>query len=321
MKKLFLFSGIALLLFGLLFISGIADFHHTVSRALTAGNRHYNAEAFDAAIAAYETGLQKEADNPLLNFNAAQASYRAQAYEKAVEFCGKSPASVDRYLLQGNASFRLGEKAADANIRLQHYSAAVKTYQEGILSFPQSMELKFNYEFVLEKMKELQDNTENQPQENPENQKESGQDQQQGQNSQEGSGQDQQQDQNSQEDGQDQQNSQQGAGEDQQGSEGEQQDQQAGENEGTPPDKQEDEQQSQAQEQQGNPQEASGEDEQQAQSAAGDKEDNAQDAAGGSVQNLSEIERILQMLEKQEEDALKNNQQIRGSGEEDEHDW
>ncbi len=332
MKKLFLTSGVLTLVFGILFLSGIIDFNHTVSRALTAGNRQYTADSFTEALSSYETGLQKKPENQVLNYNAAQASYRVQAYEQANEFYGKAAGTVDRYLNQGNASLRLGDRTEDVNQKLQHYTSALETYQQGILSFPQSVELKYNYEYVRERIKALQDNMQNQQQNENQTDQEN-----QDQNQQQGGGQGNQNDNN-----QGQQNNQQ----DNSGNEGDSQENQQGDegSEDNPSEGQENEQQNPEDQQQGasgqdeqqNPEdpqsEASGQDQQneesqgqQAEPSPASDDDNNNEQTGstaeGTVQNNSEIERILQMLEKQEEEALKNNQQIRDSGKEDEHDW
>jgi hypothetical protein len=349
MKKLFFVSGLLALAFGILFVTGVLDFNHTVSRAFTSGNRLYAEERFNEALTAYNTGLQKEPDDLALNYNAAQASYRIKNYEQAIEFYKKASGTVDLYLNQGNSSLRLGDDTEDANQKIQYYTNAQETYKQGILLYPQSVELKFNYEFVLEKIEALQENMANQQQndtqENPDNQD---------QNQQQSSGQE---NQNGNQEGQ--QNNQQS---DQQGNEGNSQDnQQSGEeNENSPGEGQENEQQNSEDQQTGNsgqdnPQEpedqqsgTSGQDDQQnpedqqsGVSGQGDQSEDSQDqqdgtppasagdenseqtgsAAEGTVQGGSETDRILQMLERQEEEALKNNQRIRGSGKEDEHDW
>lgn len=328
MKKLFMISGVLTLAFGFLFIFGILDFNHTVGYVLAAGNRLYTEEDYNEALEAYGPGLQKEPENPMLNYNAAQASYQVKAYDKAAEFYGKASASVDLYLNWGNSFFRLGDGTEDANQKLQHFANALDTYKQGILAFPQSVELKYNYEYVLEKLKELQKNMENQPQNNQDNQED------QDQNQQQGGGQ-----QNQNDSPQGQQNDQQGN----QQNEGSPQDDQQGEVENNPAEEQQNDQQTEGQDDQQNPQDqqagdqddqqnsedqqsgASSQDEQQSDpsAAAGDEESNGQttSSAEEAAQNSSEIEQILQMLEKQEEQALKNNQRVRNSSKEDEHDW
>lgn len=264
MKKLFFISGALTLAFSILFIFGILDFNHAVGRALTTGNRLYAEEAFEKALEAYNAGLQKEPENKMLNYNAAQACYQMKAYDKAIELYGKASATVDMYLNWGNSSLRLGDGTEDANQKLQHYANALDAYKQGILAFPQDIELKYNYEYVLEKLKELQNNMQNQQQDNQDNQE--GQDQ----NQQQGGGQ-----QNQGGNPQDQQNDQQG--------------------------NQQNEENSQDDQQQSEPSPASGDEENAGQAGSSPEE---------TAQNSSEIERILQMLEKQEEQALKNNQRI-----------
>ncbi len=334
MKKILITSGIITLAFGFLFIFGILDFNHTVGRAVVTGNNLYAAEQFDKSLEAYASGLQKEPGDPVLNFNSGQALYRLKAFDKAIEFYDKASKTADVYINAGNSSLRLGDSTEDVNQKIQLYTAALETYEQGILAFPQNIGLKYNYEFTLEKLKALKDNMQNQQQQdNQESQEGQEQEQQQGQN----------------EKGENQQNQQ-----NQQGNEGNSQDnQQTGEeNEGN---SSEDNQQNQedqesgtsGQDDQQNPEDqqsgTSGQDDQQnpedqqsgtsgqddeqkeetgeQQADASGNEENNDATAQGAVLSNSELERILQMLETQEEEALKNNQQIRDSGKEDEHDW
>lgn len=322
MKKLFYISGALTLTFGILFLFGVLDFHHTTARALAKGNRLYAEESFTEALEAYNAGLQNKADHPILNYNAAQASFRLEAYDRAAELYGNAPASVDLYLNRGNSFLRLGDQTEDINRKLQHYASALETYKQGILAFPQNVELKFNYEYVLEKLKELQDDMENLQQNNRDDQ-ESQEQNQQGQQNQNDNSQDQQNDRQGEQNEENSRNGQQG---EQQNEENSRDDQQGSQS--NPENRQENGQQQTGdqddRQNSGNlQQEASGQDEQPSEptAASGEEENPAGSSTDESAQNSSEIERILEMLEKQEEQALKNNQKVRNSGKEDEHDW
>ncbi|MBP7176787.1 MAG: tetratricopeptide repeat protein [Thermoclostridium sp.] len=339
MKKLFISSGMITLVFGILFLFGVLDFNHTVGRAMVTGNRLYGTEEFDKALEAYAAGLQKEPENPTLNFNAAQASYRLKAYDKAIGFYDKASATADLYLNAGNSSLRLGDSTEEENQKIQLYTAALETYKQGILAFPQNVELKFNYEFAFEKLKALKDNMQNQQQQNNQEKQEGQEQDQQGQNNQEDNQQNQQNQQGNEGNSSDnQQNSEENQSNPNQGEDMQQQnpeDQQSGEsaqdNEQNPEEQQsgtsrQDNEQNPEEQQSGE----SGQDEQQQEETDGQQaestpasinEENNDATVEGAVLNSSELERILQMLEMQEEEALKNNQQIRDSGKEDEHDW
>lgn len=325
MKKLFFISGVLTFAFGVLFLFGILDLHHTTARAFTTGNRLYAEEAFNEALEAYNTGLQKEPGHPMLNYNAAQACYRLEAYDKAAEFYGKAPASVDLYLNWGNSFLRLGNRTEDINQKLQYYANALETYKQGILAFPQNVELKYNYEYVQEKLKALQDDMENQQQNNQENQEDQAQNQQDGgqsgspdpQNDRQGEQQNEADPQDNQQGEQNEENSQDNQQSDGQSNPEEENGQQ------NPGDQQagnQDEEQNSGDQQQ----ESSSRDEQQQSgpsAATGEEKNQDSTFADEPVQSSGEIERILEMLEKQEEQALKNNQKIRDSGKEDKHDW
>lgn len=321
MKKLFWASGLFVLVFAILFLTGILDIRHTVARAFAEGNRLYENEAYDEAENAYNTGLHKEPENPLLNYNAGQACYRQGVYDQALEYYQKSADSIDRFLNAGNSAYRLAESIEDVNQKRQHYAAALEFYRQGILAFPENVELKYNYEFVLEKLKQFQD--ENQQDQQNEDQPQENQDGQQNQN-----------DQNQDRQNQDGQQDQNGQNQDRQNQDG-QQDQ--GEQQENPQDSQNGEDSNQNENQQSgdtNPKQEDGQSSEEQQADSRDQtgepqETGAQPAADGepddsdSEQSLSdsEIQWILKMLEQQEADSLKNNQKVKDSGREDEHDW
>lgn len=294
MKKLFFASGLVVLVFAALFLTGILDIRHTVARALAEGNRLYETEAYGEAVDAYGTGLQKEPENPRLNYNTAQASYRLKSYEQAIEYYQKSADSVDKALNAGTSAYRLGEGTEDINQKQQYYASALEIYKQGILAFPENVELKYNYEFVLEKLKQMQQENQSQNEDNGQDQNEQQENQQGQQNNEE----------NNPGEENNTENEQQGTGDNENNSE------------------QENEQNSE--EQQDDPQDQQSEQQQnESPSAAADEQEDPQDGADSNeqAQTDSEIERILEMLEQQEATSLKNNQEVKGSGREDKHDW
>lgn len=319
MKKLFFISGVLVLAFGILFITGILDFGNTVGRAFSEGNRLYAEDELNAALEAYHTGLQKEPGNSGLNYNAGQVSYRLNSYEQAIEYYGKSSGTADSYLNRGNSAFRLGEGTEDINQKIQYFTTALEAYKEGILAFPQSVELKYNYEFVMEKLNDLQQSMENQQQNEDQQDQDQNEQQQENQGNNEEGQQDSEQSNPAEDQQESEQNPQDQGDENPNGEDNPQQDnteeQQAG---SSGQDEQQEEQQASS----------SGQDEQQEEQnneapsdAVANEQDNPSGTAADDIQSDAEIERILEMLEKQEADSLKNNQQIINSGKEDEHDW
>ena len=62
----------------------------------------------------------------------------------------------------GNSLLRLGDEATDDTLKFRYYSQALEVYKQGILSYPENMELKYNYEYVLDKISMMDNNNENQ---------------------------------------------------------------------------------------------------------------------------------------------------------------
>ena len=69
-------------------------------------------------------------------------AYAAEEYE----------GSADWFLAVGNELYLAGEAAEDDNDQIQFYLQALAVYQEGISEFPQDIPLKYNYEFVRQKL-------------------------------------------------------------------------------------------------------------------------------------------------------------------------
>ena len=259
MKKIIIASGgIALILLILLLTGAAAD--DSVKYSARRGGDLYGKADYGGALSAYEEGLAVNPNNKILNFNAAQAAYLLYDYQKSAEFYEKSVDATQKFINLGNIGYRVGESIPldeitqeDLEAKVELYMFAVQTYCEGIESYPESVILKYNYEFVLEKLLELLDF-------------------------------------------QEQQEEQSGDGEDEENEEGEE----GEESEGEQSEGEESEESEQYPE----------EDEQgeEAESYEESEEDE-------SEQDRDAIERILQMLESQEEESLKNNQEvIRGSG-------
>lgn len=188
MKKTFAASALLVIVFVILYLAGILDFKNTIRKSLTEGNRLYSEERYGEALISYQNGLLKDSNNVRLNYNAAQASYVLKDYQQAAEYYGKAVEKADTYLNRGNSYFLAGESTEDINQKLQFYMNALETYKRGIFKYPANVELKFNYEFVEEKIKQLQDSmNENEQQQNNNEDNEEGKEQQNPENEQKSS--------------------------------------------------------------------------------------------------------------------------------------
>jgi len=153
--------------------------------ALRQGNMQFASGEYENALRTFETGLETSPENNALNFSAGQAAYMLEEYEKAIEYFEKSEDTIEKFLNSGNASFRLGESGTDEQ-QLQHYTQAMETFYRGIIGFPQSIELKYNYEVVRELINELlhdtnQDSDQGDDNQEPNNDEQTGSDNEQNQ--------------------------------------------------------------------------------------------------------------------------------------------
>jgi len=283
MRIVFLVSGIAVVLLVSLALASIIDVDGTARRSLLQGNGQYASGDYILAIESYEEGLAIDPENKALNFNAAQAAYALTDYGRSILYYEKSADSVEKFLSAGNASAKLGDACEDEEQQLQCYLLALQFYYYGIILYPQDVSLKYNYEVLKEKIEALIENMDSEDS------------------------------QPSDDDGEKSQES----DESQEGEEQEGQEQEGQEQEGQ---EQEEQKQDSAQENDGSTQdEKTG----QVQDNDNDGEDNQEDSYGeddGDNLDQEAIERILRMLERQEEQSLKNNQEVVG-GKDDQYGW
>ena len=283
MKKVLILSGAAAFALLVLLLTGFSDADDAVKKAMRQGNASFGSAAYQEALSYYETGLAASSEDKELNFNAAQAAYLLGEYERAMDYYEKSGDTVEKFLNTGNTFFMIGNSLEDSEQKLQCYMQALKYYYDGIVLFPRNVPLKYNYEAVKGLADDLLKDMDQQSS-----------DQSDGDDSQEQDGQEQ--------DGQEQ---------DSQEQDGQEQDGQ--EQDGASAEQDQDESpdaQSQADEGEDADGEESGAQEQD------DGEDAGRDAISQDDEGIEldreAIERILRMLESQERESLKNNQEVIG---------
>lgn len=308
MRKVFIVSGVMLTILLVLFLFGVFDFGNGVGKHILEGNSHYAAGEYDNALEAYKTGLDREPENKKLGYNSGQVSYILKDYQQAANFFVNSSDNEDKYMNWGNSLLRLGDEATDDTLKFRYYSQALEVYKQGILSYPENMELKYNYEYVLDKISMMDNNNENQQDRDSEDQQNND-----GENRQSQDGENQ----------QDQDN------EDRQNQDGGESRQDSGQDENPGSEEQENSRQDE-QEGESDRQDESGSngDQQDESGGGGDWQDDNQQVQDnrtpqGQQDTLTgtELEQVLEMLERQEEDSLKNNREIRTHGKEDKYDW
>ena len=323
MRKVFIVSGVMLTILLVLFLFGVFDFGNGVGKHILEGNSHYAAGEYDNALEAYKTGLDREPENKKLGYNSGQVSYILKDYQQAANFFVNSSDNEDKYMNWGNSLLRLGDEATDDTLKFRYYSQAMEVYKQGILSYPENMELKYNYEYVLDKISMMDNNNENQQDRDSEDQQNND-----GENRQSQDGENQQD-----QDNEDRQNQ---DGENQQDQEEESQDQNGGESrqdsgqDENPGSEEQENSRQDEQEGESDRQDESGSngDQQDESGGGGDWQDDNQQVQDnrtpqGQQDTLTgtELEQVLEMLERQEEDSLKNNREIRTREKEDKYDW
>lgn len=304
--KLGLISGIGVILSIIIWFSPL-EMYSQVNKHLSQGNEFLelsdlengSTEYLDGLVLAKikEGSLVKTQDR--LNTNLAITMFLSERYTEIEEYLLDIES---HYLLRGNAYYYISEIESDPNAKLEALNNALNMYREGILLDSHDLELKYNYEFVLDKLEteeeqqeqeqneDSEENSEDEDQENQDGDQEEsseGDKSEESEDKQDGGNQDQ-----SQEDGESQEEQDSSLSEEDENSDNQDQEGQSGP-------------ENQDQEGQEGPEQAAGE------PLQGELTEEA----------YEELLRILELLEQQEEESLKNNQEVIQEGNGDTNDW
>jgi len=218
------------------------------------GNDAFAQQAYEEALAAYQTAQIKEPELAEPYYNAASALYRQGVYDAALEQLQIALSFADEESLAQNSFFNLGNSSYNA----QDLGTAVAAYTESLLINPDDQDAKYNLELALQQQQQQEQEQEQEQQEEQQEQE------QQEQESQDGEGEEEeqeQQDQSQDGEGQEEQEQQdQGEEQSEEGQEGEQE--------------QESEQSEEEQSQDGDPQDGEEEQDQQGQPQPGEEDPN-----------------------------------------------
>lgn len=153
------------LLYILIFLltAGLADVSAQVDkREVRRGNRDFKKENFKEAELDYFRGLAKDSLSFAANYNMANTLYRQENYdqalkhlEKIAEMAADSPVAADYYYNLGNVA-----------MAKEDYQKAVDAYKQSILRNPTDLEAKENYIYAKEKLKQQQNQQNQQDQQN-----------------------------------------------------------------------------------------------------------------------------------------------------------
>ena len=143
-------------------------------REVRRGNRDFRKENYKEAELQYFRALAKDSLSFAANYNMANTLYRQENYDQALkhlerleEVAADSPAAADFYYNLGNVAMAKEE-----------YQKAVDAYKQSLLRNPGDVEAKENYIYAKAKLKEHQDQQQNdQNNQNQNNQDQNNQDQ------------------------------------------------------------------------------------------------------------------------------------------------
>jgi Ca-activated chloride channel family protein len=149
-----------------------------VGRDVKKANKLYQEEKYGEALELYDKALSKKPGDQMIQYNRAAALYRGRKFAKAAEAFLRSLAGIDESLEEnamynvGNSEYRLGEKTEkqDSPKALTNYKKALEYYKRSMRISPHDTDAKYNYEFTLQKIKELEKQQEQEQQEQQQDQ-------------------------------------------------------------------------------------------------------------------------------------------------------
>lgn len=298
MKRISCYFILALMIVSLL--SGCNRDQKSIAQLIEEGNQLYNQGKYQEAINIYQSGLTVNSGNQQLNYNLANALYRLGKYKESLSYYNQVTKDKEVYMNIGNVYKMLGDQSKQLAEKIKNYQEALNNYKSAIKLDMNDKELKFNYEYVNKLLRELNDKQQNK-QDNKK--KEENKDNQEKKQDNEGK-----------EDSQDKK----------------QQNKENSQNQNTKQQNQSDKQKQQdnkgAEEKESK---SSGDSQTKENKEDGKQEESAKESSikeeDGKLdqKKLQEAFSILQALEKEEEDSLKNNQKIKkpGDNQGDKYDW
>ncbi len=117
------------------------------------GNLMFHEGRFEEALEYYREAQVENPDAPELRFNAGDAYFKKNAYKDALQEFGQALKSRDPSLL-ANAYYNMG----NVHVRQQNLQQAADAYKRSLALRPDDLDAKVNLEWVLEKMREQEEN-------------------------------------------------------------------------------------------------------------------------------------------------------------------
>jgi len=125
------------------------------------GNDDFEKQAYENALVDYQTAQIKEPELAEPYYNAANALYRQEQYEAALEQLNMALSFTEEESLTKDGFFNLG----NASFNMQDLGTAVTAYTESLLINPDDQDAKYNLELALQQQEQQQQEQEQQDQE------------------------------------------------------------------------------------------------------------------------------------------------------------
>ena len=119
------------------------------SQAINRGNAHYETEAYDAALEAYQSAAKDRPEDAISRYNLGTALYKKKQFEKASDEFRRSLDAADPiYRAQGY--YNLG----NAQVQLNDIQGAIRSYKSALRLNPADLDAKHNLELALERLEQ-----------------------------------------------------------------------------------------------------------------------------------------------------------------------
>ena len=119
------------------------------AQAIKRGNAHYAAEAYDAALEAYQSAAKNRPDDAIARYNLGTALYQKKQFEKAADEFRRSLDAVDP-IHQAQGYYNLG----NAQVQLNDIEGAIRSYKSALRLNPSDLDAKHNLELALERLEQ-----------------------------------------------------------------------------------------------------------------------------------------------------------------------
>ena len=143
------------------------------SQAIKRGNTHYKAEAYDAALEAYQSAAKDRPEDATSRYNLGTALYQKKQFEKAADEFRRSLDTIDP-VHQAQGYYNLG----NAQIQLNDIEGAIRSYKSALRLNPADLDTKHNLELALERLEQKSQQNRSESGEEDEEQQEQDQQQQ-----------------------------------------------------------------------------------------------------------------------------------------------